>query len=327
MKNSAFATWAGVLLLTRISPLHAEVFPLQARQDLIGESGVVQSRHEDTLPDIARLHHLGFDEIVAANPGVDAWLPGEGTRILLPLQRIVPDVPRTGLVVNLPEGRLFYFRKDAKGMSVVETYPISVGQMDWKTPIGVTRIVAKQKKPNWYPPKAIREKHLQDGDVLPPFIPAGPDNPLGDYAMRLGIPGGAYLIHGTNKPVGVGMQITHGCIRLYPEDIEVLFNEVPVGMAVRIINQRIKTGWGPDGAMYLEVHHPLDGVDAKEVEDLTALTRVIVAATAHKRVIVDWETAEKVFQEQTGEPVRISIDRWIEPVAAQAKPKKLRKKK
>jgi L,D-transpeptidase ErfK/SrfK len=327
MKFTVIASVVCTLAAALAKPLHAEVFPLDPGQDLIGESAVMQSRHEDTLPDIARLHHLGFDEIVAANPGVDAWLPGEGTRIVLPVQRIVPDVPRVGLVVNLPEGRLFYFRKDANGRSVVETDPISVGQMDWKTPIGVTHIAAKEKKPNWYPPKAIREKHLQDGDVLPPFIPPGPDNPLGEYAMRLGIPGGSYLIHGTNKPVGVGMQITHGCIRLYPEDIETLFKEVPIGMSVRIINQRIKTGWGPDGVLYLEVHHPLDGVDPKDVEDLTVLTRQIVAATSKRRVIIDWETAEKVFQDQTGEPVRISIDRWIEPVVAQANPKTHKKHK
>jgi L,D-transpeptidase ErfK/SrfK len=133
--------------------------------------------------------------------------------------------------------------------------------------------------------------------------------------MRLGIPGGAYLIHGTNKPVGVGMQITHGCIRLYPEDIEYLFGEVPVGMSVRIVNQRIKTGW-VDGALYLEVHRPLDGVDPRDVENLTGLTRVIVAATAERRVIVDWDTAERVFEEASGTPTRISVDRWITPASA-----------
>lgn len=155
---------------------------------------------------------------------------------------------------------------------LVETHPISVGQMDWKTPLGVTRIVRKEKDPTWYPPKSVREKHLKDGDVLPDSIPPGPDNPLGDYALRLGIPGGAYLIHGTNKPVGVGMQITHGCIRLYPEDIEFLFGEVKVGMNVRIVNQRIKTGW----------------------------------LGAKHRVAVDWDRAERVFEEATGTPARIS---------------------
>jgi len=288
----------------------AQIYALSPDQDLIGEDAQTTSVSADTLPDIARRYDLGYDEINRANPGVDTWLPGEGTIVHLPLARLLPNVPRTGIVVNLPEGRLYYFRNGPDGQAQVETHPISVGRMDWKTPIGVTTIVRKEKNPTWYPPASVRETHLkEDGDILPGAVPPGPKNPLGEYAMRLGIPGGAYLIHGTNIPVGVGMQITHGCIRLYPEDIEYLFNEVPVGMSVRIVNQRIKTGW-VDGALYLEVHHPLDGVDPKDVEDLTALTRRIVAATADRRVIIDWDTAERVFQEQSGQPTRISVDRW-----------------
>ena len=296
----------------------AELFPLAADQDLIGEPGQTTAEHEDTLPDIARRYHLGFDEIGIANPGVDIWLPGAGTIVRLPMQHLLPNVPRTGIVVDLPDGRLYYFHNDAHEHPVVESYPISIGQMDWKTPIGVTKIVVKEKNPTWYPPKSVREKHLQDGDVLPDSIPPGPANPLGAFAMRLGIPGGAYLIHGTNLPVGVGMQITHGCIRLYPEDIEILFKEVPVGMAVRLVNERFKTGW-VDGALYLEVHRALEATAPADVEDLTALTRAVVAATASRRVIVDWDTAERVFSEARGEPTRISIDRWIVPGQA-AKP-------
>ncbi len=289
---------------------HAENFSLAPGQDVFGEPGQTEATQEDTLPDIARRYHLGFDEIVAANPGVDTWLPNAGTIVHLPMQHLLPNVPRTGIVLNLPDGRLYYFHADGNGSPMVEIDPISVGRMDWKTPIGVTTIVRKEKNPIWYPPKSVRETHLkEDGDVLPAFVPPGPDNPLGAFAMRLGIPGGAYLIHGTNKPVGVGMQITHGCIRLYPEDIEHLFAEVPVGLAVRIVNQRIKTGW-IDGALYLEVHHPLEGVGPGDIEDLTALTRIIVAATAQRRVIIDWDTAERVFDEASGTPVRISVDRW-----------------
>jgi L,D-transpeptidase ErfK/SrfK len=306
----------GLAFLTWSAAASAEVFPLLAGQDMVGTAGQAKVDQEDTLPDIARRHHLGFDAIARANPGVDAWLPGAGRRIRLPAEHILPNVPRSSLVVNLPEGRLFYFRTDSKRRPVVETYPISVGQMDWDTPIGVTKVVAKQKHPRWYPPKSVREKHLADGDVLPEFIPPGPDNPLGDYAMRLGIPGGSYLIHGTNKPVGVGMQITHGCIRLYPEDIEVLFQEVSVGTPVRIVNQRVKTGWN-DGVLYLEVHGPLDGSDPKEASNMTALTRAVVDATAKRHVIVDWEAAERIFKEARGEPERISVDRWVEaPVTA-----------
>jgi len=296
------------LVLAAVSA-HAQTYALAPGQDLIGANAQTTSVSADTLPDIARRYELGYDEINLANPGVDTWLPGEGTVIHLPLARLLPNVPRTGIVVNLPDSRIYYFHDDADHHPVVETHPISVGRMDWKTPIGVTTIVRKEKDPTWYPPESVRETHLkEDGDVLPAFVPPGPNNPLGAYALRLGVPGGAYLIHGTNLPAGVGMQITHGCIRLYPEDIEHLFNEVQVGMPVRIVNERIKTGW-VDGALYLEVHHPLDGVDPKDVEDLTALTRAIVAATADRKLNIDWDAAERVFAEQRGEPTRISMNR------------------
>jgi L,D-transpeptidase ErfK/SrfK len=306
MKAGAMRTSGALPVLLLAAAAHAQTYPLESGQDLIGQLAQTHAEQKDTLPDIARQNHLGFDEIIAANPGIDTWLPGAGRMIRLPTEHLLPDVPRTGIVVNLPEGRLYYFRSDAGHHSVVETYPISVGQMDWKTPIGVTKIVRKEKNPTWYPPKSVRDKHLQDGEVLPPSIPPGPDNPLGDYALRLGIPGGAYLIHGTNNPVGVGMQITHGCIRLYPEDIQSLFGEVATGLEVRIVNQRIKTGW-MGGALYLEVHHPLDATEPKDVEDATALTRAIVAATRARRVVVDWDAAERIFQEANGIPTRISM--------------------
>jgi L,D-transpeptidase ErfK/SrfK len=312
--------WLKILAVLGVgtAAAHAETYALAADQDAIGDPGEVRAQQQDTLPDLARRYHLGFDEIRLANPGVDVWLPGAGTVIRLPTRHLLPDVPRSGIVVNLPDGRLYYFHRDAAGKPLVETFPISIGRMDWKTPIGLTTIVRKEKDPTWYPPASVRESHLKDdGDVLPPSIPPGPDNPLGAYALRLGVPGGAYLIHGTNKPVGVGMQITHGCIRLYPEDIESLFREVPVGMTVRIVNQRLKTGW-IDGALYLEVHPPLEGVTSKDELDLTSLTRAIVAATEQRRVSIDWDGAERAFEEARGVPVRISIDRGSEPKAARA---------
>ena len=163
---------------------HAELYPLGPEQDLIGEAGQTEAEQQDTLPDIARQYHLGFDEIIAANPGVDTWIPGAGTVIRLPMQHLLPDAPRTGIIVNLPDGRLYYFRADQNGNKVVEAYPISVGKMDWKTPLGMTTIVKKEHNPIWYPPKSVRETHLkEDGDILPAFIPPGPDNPLGEYAM------------------------------------------------------------------------------------------------------------------------------------------------
>jgi L,D-transpeptidase ErfK/SrfK len=296
------ALWPSLLVCVAAQ---AQTFALDLHQDLIGSPSQIETEQNDTLPDIARENHLGFDEIVAANPGVDTWLPGSGKVVRLPTQHLLPRVPRNGIVVNLPDNRLYFFRTDANNRPIVQAFPISVGQMDWKTPLGVTKIVQKEKSPTWYPPQSVRDKHLQDGDVLPASIPPGPENPLGGYALRLGIPGGSYLIHGTNNPVGVGMQITHGCIRLYPEDIEFLFGEVAAGMEVRIVNQRIKTGWVGE-ELYLEVHQPLDGTSAQDIEDATSLTRTIVAATAKRRVRIDWDAAERIFQEANGTPGRIS---------------------
>jgi L,D-transpeptidase ErfK/SrfK len=176
--------------------------------------------------------------------------------------------------------------------------------MDWRTPIGVTEIVAKVRNPTWYPPASIRKQHEDDGDPIPAAIPPGPDNPLGEYAMRLGIPGGGYMIHGTNKPVGVGLQVTHGCIRMYPEDIESLFRVIKVGTKVRIINQAVKTGWN-QGVLYLEVHPLLENSGATPV-DLTELTRILVAATRARPVRINWPLAERALREARGMPVAVS---------------------
>jgi L,D-transpeptidase ErfK/SrfK len=274
--------------------------------DLIGEEGSTVSAYEDTMPDIARRFGLGYEEILSANPGADPWLPGEGREIALPTRHILPPVPHEGLTVNLPEHRLYYFPKPRRSQPPqVISHPISVGQMDWETPLGLTKIVAKTRKPTWYPPEAIRKQHEKDGDPIPAAVPPGPDNPLGDYAMRLGIPGGAYLIHGTNKPVGVGMQITHGCIRMYPEDIESLFRMVDVGTPVRIINQPVKTGWVGD-VLYLEVHPPLLKSAAQPI-NLTELTRLLVAATRDRAVRINWPLAERVLADSSGMPVAVSL--------------------
>ncbi len=318
---STGATVLAVMAACVATAAHGQIVPLAPDQDLVGEPGEAEVQVEDTLPDIARRYHLGFDEIVAANPGVDTWLPRTGTKVRLPTQHLLPMAPRTGIVVNLADGRLYYFHVDVNGSRVAEIDPISIGEVGWKTPLVVTTIVGKEKMPTWYPPKSVREAHLkEDGDVLPGAIPPGPDNPLGEYALRLGIPGGAYLIHGTNKPVGVGMQITHGCIRLYPEDIERLYGEVRVGTTVRIVNQRIKTGW-LDGALYLEVHPPLFAGEPQSSGQADELTHIIVAATARQRVPIDWDTAERTLAEAKGVPVRISTgDQRALPAAVEAGP-------
>jgi len=269
---------------------------------VIGSVTTAVAEHEDTLLDIGRRYGVGYEEIIAANPGVDPWLPGAGTEILIPSRFVLPDAPREGIVVNLPEHRLYYFPPAKAGeRRVVRTYPISTGKMDWKTPLGITRVASKQERPNWYPPQSVRLEHEAKGDPLPPFIPPGPDNPLGEYAMRLGIPGGSYLIHGTNRPAGVGMQVTHGCIRMYPEDIAEFFAMIPVNTKVNLIDQTTKVGWYR-GTLYIERQAPLEGTNDPAHMDPAELTRRMNAAVAGRQAEVDWDAAKRAFEQATGVP-------------------------
>jgi L,D-transpeptidase ErfK/SrfK len=285
----------------------AEQFALPAAgSDVFGEMRTARTDEKDTLLDVARRHGLGYEEIRNANPGVDAWLPGAGTDVLVPKRRLLPRAPREGIVINLPEHRLYWFPSAAPGESpTVWTFPISIGKMDWNTPLGTTRIVSKMKDAPWIPPKSVREEHAKRGEFLPAVVPPGPDNPMGRYKMALGIPGGAYLIHGTNRPAGVGMQVTHGCMRLYPEDIEKLFGMVAINTPVTIVNQPYKWGWH-DGELLIEVHPPLQE-DAIAPPTLTDLTRLIVEATRAAPLPIDWGGAEQTWREARGIPTVISM--------------------
>jgi len=312
-----------IALFLALLPLGAvaEVYDLPPEgNDVVGALTTVTAREEDTLLDIARRHGLGYEDIVRANPDVDTWLPGEGTEVTLPTRYVLPPGPRNGVVLNLAEYRLYYYPTPEEGKpAVVMTYPISIGRMDWETPLGRTTIISKVKNPSWYPPESIRAEHAADGDPLPRIVPAGPQNPLGDYAMRLGLPG--YLIHGTNRPDGVGMRVTHGCIRMFPEDIDYLFGRVDVSTAVRIINEPVKIGWNGD-ELVIEVHETLEvtlpetvvsedvsGEEAPaEVEPpivrdaMTALTEQFVAATNERSGQLDWDTAEELLARADGIP-------------------------
>lgn len=289
-------------------PAAAATYPLNGSDTVLGETQLTVAKHEDTLLDMGRTYGVGYEEIVAANPGVDPWLPGEGTQVVIPSRYILPDAPREGIIVSLAEHRLYYFPKVMAGeVPTVVTYPISVGRMDWKTPLGLTRIVDKRTNPIWYPPESVRKEHAADGRPLPKAVPAGPDNPLGQFAMRLGIPGGAYLIHGTNRPAGVGMQVTHGCIRMYPEDIEQFFKMVPVNTPVRIVHQPYKMGWKGQ-ELYMEVHAPLEGQDDAHVHSLTQITRLLVSATQDRSVVIDWAKAEQTFDQANGIPEPVMLD-------------------
>jgi L,D-transpeptidase ErfK/SrfK len=281
----------------------ADTFVLVPDTQVVGQTSTVAARQDDTLTDIARIHGLGYEEIVWANRKVDIWLPGEGTPVVLPKSFILPGDTRQGVVVNIAEYRLYHYYK-SNGQLMVSTFPISIGRMDWATPIGRWTVTSKQKDPAWYPPESIRQEHLEDGrGFLAKMVPAGPDNPLGRYAMRLSATG--YLIHGTNKPVGVGMQVTHGCIRMYPEDVEELFGLVSINTQVNLIDQTTKVGW-QRGTLYVERHAPLEGTDNPGHSDPAEMTDLINSAVSGRNVEIDWAGAERAFQQATGVPVPLS---------------------
>ena len=304
-------------------PARTDRFVLpDADTDVIGQVQYVVAREEDTLPDFARRYGLGFDEIVAANPGVDPWLPGAGTRVVLPTRFVLPDAPREGIVLNLATLRLFYYPPPQEGAPegaprVVVTHPVGIGREGWRTPVGRMRITEKIENPSWRPPASVRREHAAEGNPLPAVVKAGPDNPLGAHAMRLSRP--RYLLHGTNKPYGVGMRVSHGCVRLYPEDIAELFGEVPVGTQVRVINQPYVAGW-QDGQLYLEAHAPL-AEDARRWQgSLAPMERVVQAAAGDAPEAVDWEKALQAAAEPRGIPVPIGPgSRGVEQVIADAR--------
>ena len=251
-------------------PIAANHFELASpEQSVIGEPQVVFTRGEDTLSDLARAYGLGYDELLAANPGVDPWLPGENTAVLLPTQFVLPDVPREGVVLNIASRRLFYFPRVAEGQAtVVKTYPIGIGRVGWETPLGITKVTSKAKDPAWYVPLSVRQEHAASGNPLPSIVPPGPDNPLGHRVLTPEMPG--YLSHGTNQPYGVGMRVSHGCVRLYPENIEYLYELVEIGETVAIINEPYLLGQ-LNGDWYFEGHAPLEDDLISSVERLDAL--------------------------------------------------------
>ncbi len=301
--SAASALLIALLAACGPSLSRAELLLLDTDADLVGSLATARADQEDTLTDIARRTGLGYEDMLRANPGVDPWLPGTDTDIVLPTRYVLPADARDGVVVNIAEYRLYYFTRIGE-RAAVATFPVSIGRMDWETPLGQHRVLSKQARPTWFPPDSIRAEHAAEGDILPRSIPPGPANPLGDYALRLSQSG--YLIHGTNKPVGIGMQVTHGCIRMYPEDIAWLFPQVPVGARIHIVNQPLKFGW-VGSELYLEAHPPLEGDVAAASAGLTGLMALFVQATADRPVVVDWDVMEEVFRARLGIPVRVAL--------------------
>ena len=295
-------------LLTIISSgqSQADIFTLPpADVDVIGQMSTITASSNDTLLDIARRYDLGQNEILLANPSIDRWLPDDNAIVVLPNRFILPNVERTGMVLNLPEMRLYYFPEPAAGETpLVITHPISVGRMDWETPLGKTSIINKKKDPDWRPPQSLKDEAITEGnEPLPDIVKAGPDNPLGRYAMRLGIPG--YLIHSTNKPYGVGMRVTHGCLRMYPEDIERLFEEIPVGTPVHIVNQPIKLGWLA-GSLFVELHPPLDEDKDKYANYMQSVLDAIAEFTAEDDINLSGRALWEAIEHQDGIPVAVT---------------------
>lgn len=267
--------------------------------DVVGELSLTTSVHEDTLSDLARAYSQGYKEMRLANPGVDPWIPGEGSEIVVPNLYVLPDAPRRGMVINVPEMRMYLYRQTSDGSREVSTFPVSIGRQQWTTPHGRTSIVAKVRDPAWYPPESIREEHAAEGRPLPRIVPPGPDNPLGAHALRLGIPG--YLIHGTNKPYGIGMRVTHGCVRMYPKDVATVYDLAPVGMDVHIVNQPFKVGLA-HGRIYLEVHPHLDeDADAFEDRYSHVVKLILERVKTHDAQLV-WADIRRVIDAKDGIP-------------------------
>ncbi|HMM75723.1 MAG TPA: L,D-transpeptidase family protein [Gammaproteobacteria bacterium] len=310
LRTAALALGIGLLAGQEAA---ARVYTLHG--DVLGELALTTTVREDTLADIARTYSQGYKEMRLANPQVDPWLTGEDTEIVIPSQYVLPDAPRTGIVINVAEMRIYHFQPPRKGQpQEVATYPISIGRQDWATPHGATKVVSKVKDPTWTPPASIRREHAAEGDILPAVVPAGPNNPLGRYALRLGFNG--YLIHGTDKPFGIGMRVTHGCMRLYPEDIERVFHSVPVGTTVRIVNQPYKLGvLGQQ--LLLEVHPALeeDVASGKFAAEFSHVMAKIVPLSTTHDIGLDWAALRGAIYRKDGVPVVIGT---LTPRAAAA---------
>jgi len=291
----ALALGASATLSLALGPpgtAQAETFRLTNPGDsVIGAPFYVKTRHEDTLLDFARQNGQGYDDLKDANPKVDMWLPGDGTEVLIPTFWVLPNAPRNGIVLNRAEKRLYYFPPNDP--DEVQTFAISIGREGWDTPLGTFSVKQKIDGPTWTPTASIRAEHAANGEPLPATVPAGPDNPLGLYAMRLSNP--SYLIHGTNKPWGLGMQVSHGCIRMYPEGIAELFKEVPVNTPVTIVDQPYKIGWLGDD-LYLEVH--IDKPEKKQAPR-SVIPNALASAAG---VEIDWGAVERTLEENTGLP-------------------------
>ncbi|MGS2743769.1 L,D-transpeptidase family protein [Halomonas sp. LS-001] len=279
-------------------------FAMPEEGDIIGQHyTVIVEDHEQTLIDIARRHNIGYEEIRMANPDVSLWVPGKGTEVVIPTQYILPPVPREGVVINLSELRLYYYPAD--NPDIVETYPVSVGRDEFATPVGVTRTTIKVKDPAWAPPASMRREAAERGDPPPEIVPPGPENPLGEHAILLDMP--SYLIHGTNRPDGVGMRVSRGCIRMYPEDIKSMFEKIPSGTKVNLVDIPFKAGWAQDGTLFVQSFPQLEENMGNFEPLLNALERVSerISEKAQDEAGLDYAQIKKVIEQPDGRMIAV----------------------
>jgi L,D-transpeptidase ErfK/SrfK len=271
---------------------------------LVGQARRVHLDKATPVLEVARRYAVGVHELVRANPKLPALASGRipaGTELLVPTQFVLPDAPRRGIVVNLAEMRLYYFPESNTWRAAsVLTFPAAVGRDEWETPTGETVVAERITDPEWYPPASIREEAAAKGEVLPEVVPAGPDNPLGKYALRLGWR--KHLIHGTNDPRSIGKPATHGCIRLYPEDMAALFEYVREGTPVTLVDQPYKVG-ASDGALYLETHADLNGGGDRR----SVLRKIEQWARAREDRRIDRAAVERALAKPTEMPVKVSL--------------------
>jgi len=287
-------TALGVVLCVAASARAASYRLPDNGDNVVGAVTTLKLTYEDTLAAVAERYGIGYREIVDANPGVDPWLPGEGTVITLPTQYVLPSAPREGIVINVAEYRMYFY---PEGGNRVITFPVGVGRSEYRTPVIKTQTVASIHNPSWTPTADARREHAEMGDVLPPVVAPGPDNPLGELAIQLKLPG--YFIHGTNKPFGVGQKVSHGCIRLHNEHVLTLAEMAPSGTPVYIINEPIKVGVRYD-EVFLEIHR-----DLYEEPDQESLKHVVEEKTGDRAASLDWQRVAQALDDLKGIPVRI----------------------
>lgn len=325
IRTGGGSSWAATGMLLAAGALAGTV--LAARSDaavftlppnggsLIGQDQQIQSQSSDTLLDLARKYSVGYWEIQEANPKVDMWLPGQGTNLTIPGRFIVPPVEHKGIIINLPQHRLFYFPKPRRhDQPIVITYPASPGEGDFPTPVGVTRIIRKVPHPVWIPTAHILKAHALAGDPIPKIWPAGPDNPMGEWALETSLSHGEIYIHGTNNPMAIGMSVTHGCVRLYPEDIAALYPVVKVGTPVTVVNEPVLASL-QDGELYLEVHPPTNSNHVAVAPDFDKISQIIDAAIGQSVVAIDWDKVRQVATQANGIPQLIGIQADYAPLA------------